>query len=96
MADKYLFFYEVKIALISALANWVGDAVLYPLETVSTRLKANKDTNHDPIEFTKATFKKDKLKLFKGVQLTFPAAFIPTFIYVCVYEWGMKKVTALL
>lgn len=30
------------------------------------------------------------------MQLTFPAAFIPTFVYVCVYEWGMKRVTALI
>lgn len=37
---KYGFLDEVKVALISALGNWAGDAFLYPLETISTRLKA--------------------------------------------------------
>jgi hypothetical protein len=40
--------------------------------------------------------KSDGLKLFKGVQLSFPAAFLPTFLYVCVYDWGMKKVQYLI
>jgi hypothetical protein len=32
----------VKIALVSACGNWIGDTILYPLDTISTRLKASK------------------------------------------------------
>ena len=34
------------------------------------------------------------MKLFKGVQLSFPAAFIPTFLYVTVYDQGIKRISA--
>ena len=33
------------------------------------------------------------MRLFKGVQLSFPAAFIPTFIYVTVYDQGIKRIS---
>jgi hypothetical protein len=41
----------VKIALISALGNWIGDTILFPLDTISTRLKASKYTNQSPLNF---------------------------------------------
>lgn len=85
-------FNKVKIALISALGNWIGDTILYPVDTISTRLKASKYVNHNPISFTISAIKNDRLKLFKGVQLSFPAAFIPTFCYVAIYDYGMKLV----
>ena len=86
----------VKIAFISALGNWLGDTILYPIDTISTRLKASKYVNHNPITFTISTIKNDGFKLFRGVQLTFPAAFIPTFCYVTVYDYGMKKIEHIL
>ena len=52
--------------------------------------------NHNPIIFAWATIKNDKFKLFRGVQLSFPAAFIPTFIYVAAYDWGMKTVAEII
>lgn len=33
------------------------------------------------------------MKLFRGVQLTFHAAFIPSLLYLSVYDYGMKKVS---
>jgi hypothetical protein len=33
---------KVKIAFFAALGNWIGDALLFPLDTISTRLKAYK------------------------------------------------------
>ena len=86
----------MKIALISALGNWIGDTILYPVDTISTRLKASKYVNHNPIQFIISSIKNDGLKLFKGVQLSFPAAFIPTFCYVAVYDYGMKVVENIL
>ena len=43
-----------------------------------------------------ASFKNDRFKLFKGVQLSFPAAFIPTFIYVTVYDQGYKRISRII
>lgn len=89
----YFLSYLVKIAIISALGNWVGDAILFPLDTISTRLKASKKINLNPFHFAVTSFQKEKLNLFRGVQLTFHAAFIPSLIYLTVYDYGMNKVS---
>lgn len=86
---------SVQIAFISACGNWLGDTLLYPVDTISTRLKASKYVSHNPITFALTSIKNDGLKLFRGVQLTFPAAFIPTFLYVAVYDQGYKKISKL-
>lgn len=86
----------VIIAFFSACGNWIGDTILYPIDTISTRLKASKYINHNPITFTIASIKSDKLKLFRGVQLSFPAAFIPTFVYVSIYDSGMRSIENIL
>jgi hypothetical protein len=82
-----------KVASISALGNWVGDAILYPLDTISTRLKSTKKQTLSTIKYVKDTILTDKFKLFRGVQLTFPSSFLPTFAYVFFYDYGMKKVS---
>lgn len=84
--------YSVKIAIVSACGNWLGDTLLYPLDTISTRLKASKHFNH-PINFAISTIKEDRLKLFRGVQLSFPAVFIPSLVYLTAYDFGMKTVS---
>lgn len=86
----------MTVALISALANWIGDTILYPVDTISTRLKASKYTNHSAFTFIITSIRNDKFKLFKGVQLTFPAAFIPTFVYITIYDTLMKSIDRLL
>jgi hypothetical protein len=48
----------VKTALISACGHWLGDSILYPLDTISTRLKASKHENHNPFIFSYHTIKK--------------------------------------
>lgn len=78
---------------MSACGNWLGDTLLYPIDTISTRLKANKHIYHHPINFAISTIKEDKFKLFKGVQLSFPAAFIPSLVYLTAYDMGMKSVS---
>lgn len=84
------------IATISAMGNWIGDTILYPIDTISTRLKASKYIHHNPITFTIASIRNDKFKLYRGVHLTFPCAFIPTFLYVSIYDSGINLVTSLL
>lgn len=89
----HFYYNEVKVASFSALANWIGDLILYPLDTVSTRLKANKFAHFNPFTYLFASIKNEKFKLYKGIGLSFPASFIPTAIYVGTYEYLMKKVS---
>lgn len=76
----------MKISFFTSLASWAADLFLYPLETISTRLKANKYIYHNPIYYAIKCIQTDGLKLYRGVQLSFPAAFVPCFIYFCIYE----------
>jgi len=48
---------KVKVALLSALANWTGDLLLYPLDVISTRLKANKYHNFNPFSYIYSSIK---------------------------------------
>jgi hypothetical protein len=91
---KYNHYNKVKIAFVSSIGNWLGDTILFPLDTISTRLKASKYANHHPIYFAISTIQSEKLKLFKGVQLTFPATFIPSLLYLTVYDECMNLVSA--
>jgi hypothetical protein len=51
------FLYQVKVAFFSALATWIGDIILYPLDTVSTRLKGNKFAHFNPFTYLYSTIK---------------------------------------
>lgn len=82
----------MKIAFVSSLGNWLGDTIMFPIDTISTRLKASKHANHHPVNFALSAIQADKLKLFKGVQLTFPATFIPSLLYLTVYDECMNLV----
>ena len=90
---KYKIVNQVKVALVSACGNWFGDTILYPLDTISTRLKASKHHNHHPIQFVISTIQNDRFSLFRGVHLTFPAAFIPSLVYLTVYDFSMKLIS---
>ena len=82
----------MKIALISAIGNWVGDMILYPLDTISTRLKANAKFHHNPFTYTIKSIRTEGLSLYRGFKFTFPASFLPTFIYVGIYDGGMRGI----
>jgi len=76
-----------KISLISAIGNWFGDILLYPLDTISTRLKASHAVSHDIIPFVRHSIQVDGVALYRGItKVSFPAAFIPTFVYVFIYD----------
>lgn len=81
---------------MSALFNWMGDILLYPIDTISTRLKASKFVKHNSINYALTTIKNEGWALCRGIQLTFPAAFIPTFVYVTIYDYGMKRISQIM
>jgi hypothetical protein len=85
-------FNQVRVALFSALASWVGDLILYPLDTVSTRLKANKFAHFNPFKYLYSSIKNEGRGLYRGIGLSFPASFIPTAIYIGTYEFLMNKI----
>ena len=83
--------YIVKLSLISALGNWAGDLLLYPLDVIATRLKASKHVHHKGWPFAITTIRNEGLKVYKGFTfLTFPYSFIPAAIYLFVYENLMR------
>jgi hypothetical protein len=78
---------SVFVATLSALGNWAGDMILYPLDTISTRLKANKYISHDIIPFIRNSVQQDGMQLYRGIlRLSFPSTFIPIGMYVFAYE----------
>ena len=61
--------------------------LLYPIDTASTRLKGSKTKPLvSTFTFIKESFKKDGRGLYRGVALTFPHSFIPTALYIYIYE----------
>ena len=60
-------------------------------------MKANHLINHDALPFLKSSITKDGLALYKGItKVSFPAAFVPTFIYVFIYDNLMNKASQLI
>lgn len=73
--------------MASGLFSWIADLLLYPVDTVATRLKGNKNKPLvSTMTFLKESIKKDGRGLYRGVVLTFPHSFVPTVLYVYIYE----------
>lgn len=83
------------MAFLSALANWTGDLLLYPLDVVSTRLKANKFAQYNPFTYLYNSIKNEGRSLYRGIALSFPATFIPSVIYITIYDSLMNKMSKL-
>jgi hypothetical protein len=71
---------------------WISDAVFFPLDTISTRLKAHKFDKLNPIAFAKQSIKKEGLNLYRGVSLTFFTTFYPSILYLSIYDIGITQV----
>lgn len=66
--------------------------LLYPIDTVSTRLKGSKQKlNVSTTRYLWETMKREKLGLYRGFVLTVPHSFLPTALYVYIYENLMHK-----
>jgi len=69
----------------------LGDLILYPIDTISTRLKGTKHKlNMGTSRFIWECIKKERMLLYKGVSLTLPHSFAPTVLYVYIYENLMR------
>jgi hypothetical protein len=82
--------------LASGLFSWLADLILYPIDTVSTRLKGSKHKiNMSTPRYVWETLKREKTGLYRGVSLTLPHSFIPTIMYIYIYENLMHLSSAL-
>jgi hypothetical protein len=82
--------------MLSALANWAGDLLLYPIDVISTRLKANKYQSHNPFNYIRKSIQNEGLKLYRGVSLSIPCTFIPSVIYIAIYDTLMNKMSRII
>lgn len=84
-------FNSVKLATLSGLSYWVADLLVYPFDTIATRLRANEhvfETFRGEVSKIKRSnaFK----ELYSGVVTTLPVSFVPTVIYISCYETILK------
>jgi hypothetical protein len=61
--------------------------ILYPIDTISTRLKGSKQKlNVSTVKYLWESLKREKLGLYRGLVLTLPHSFVPTVLYIYIYE----------
>jgi hypothetical protein len=78
--------------MASGFFSWIADLLLYPIDTVSTRLKGSKHKlNMSTSRYIWECFKREGTGLYRGLSLTLPHSFIPTVLYIYVYENLMHK-----
>ena len=88
----------VKVAVFSGLGAWTSDLIMYPMDTISTKIKAHTKEFLSFKEGYKLVIRTGggNRALFNGFSTTFPCSFIPALIYFMAYEnmnkWGMKKI----
>jgi hypothetical protein len=68
---------------------------MYPLDVISTRLKANKYSNHNPFHYIRNSIQNEGFKLYRGVSLSIPCTFIPSAIYIAIYDSLTNKMSQL-
>lgn len=72
---------------MTSLGLSIGDVLLYPIDTLNTRIKANKLEHVKFFKFARETFRNERVRdLFKGWHTAFYISFLPSTIYFSVYE----------
>lgn len=80
-------FSPYKLAFCSAFGCWLGDMLVYPIDTIATRIKANRKIFRSFLEELNYVFKKEDFRsLYRGFTSTFSCAFVPNIIYFFIYE----------
>jgi hypothetical protein len=60
---------------------------MYPIDTINTRMKANKTENVKFLRFARETFRREGvLPLYRGGSTAIYISFIPSTIYFTIYE----------
>jgi ABC-type polysaccharide/polyol phosphate export permease len=74
------------------LGVWAGEAIFFPLDTISTRLKAHKFEKLNPLAFARETLRKERFSLYRGVSLTSLTTFYPSLVYLSLYDIGITRI----
>ena len=66
---------------------WFADMLVYPFDTIATRIKANKKLFRSFNQELTYIFKKEDVRsLYRGFSSTFSCAFVPNIVYFLIYE----------
>ncbi|CAK93417.1 unnamed protein product (macronuclear) [Paramecium tetraurelia] len=88
MTEKPQQFNPILIAFYSGLASLVGDMVMFPFDTIGTRIKAHKSKFLGMRQGYDLIVKNEGFKyLFKGFSTTVMGSFIPYGSYFLAYEY---------
>ena len=80
-------FSPFKLALISSFGAWMADMILYPIETIATRIRANKHQFQSFKSEYQCIMKNESIKSFyRGFSSTVFCSFIPAFAFFSIYE----------
>ncbi|EAR83230.2 carrier protein (macronuclear) [Tetrahymena thermophila SB210] len=94
---QYKEFNPYKLAFYSSLGYWAIDMIMYPLDTISTKIKSySKEFLSFRKGFHQVINHGGYKSLFRGFSTTFPCCFVPQLIYFSAYEslnrLGMKYI----
>lgn len=84
-------FSPFKLALISSFGAWMADMILYPIDTIATRIRANKHQFQSFRSECEFIMKNESFRsLYRGFSSTIFCSFIPGVAYFTLYE-NMNK-----
>ena len=77
----------VKLSLFSSLGFWFADMLLYPFDTLATRIKAKKTEFSSLFHEIKLIAKyENPWSFYRGFSSTCPCSFVSNLIYFMIYE----------
>ncbi|KAM3129130.1 hypothetical protein pb186bvf_018766 [Paramecium bursaria] len=88
MAKEQEQFNPWLVAFYSGLASMCGDMLMYPIDTIATRIKANTEHFLSFRQGYDLIVKNEGPRyLFRGFSTTFMGSFVPFSTYFLIYEW---------
>lgn len=82
-----------KLSFFSSMGFWMADMLLYPFDTLATRIKANKSQFSSLYHEIKHIAMYENISsLYRGFSSTFPCSFLSNIIYFMLYEQLNKTV----
>lgn len=80
-------FSPAKLSFFSSLGFWLADMLLYPFDTLATRIKANKSQLSSLYQEIRHIISHENPRnLYRGFSSTFPCSFVSNIIYFMLYE----------
>ena len=81
-------------SIISGLFYLLADITLFPFDTISTRLKGYKGhLQINTARYALESLQKEGKGLYRGLSITILQSFVPTVMYVYLYEYLLNKVS---